>query len=186
MENHPTIKDASNKMDKAVDHVMHEFSSIHTGKASPTMVESLMVDVYGSMMRIKEVAAITTPDHRTIMIQPWDKGVVNEVTKAIQKANIGLNPVAAGTNIRCPIPELSRERRQELVKTTHTMAEDGRIRVRNIRREAIDELKKGQKAGDISEDELKRLEKEVQNITDKHIANIATHLESKEKELMQV
>lgn len=186
MENNPVIKDATAKMDKAVDHAMHEFNSIHTGKASPAMVEGLSVEAYGSSMRLKEMAAITTPDARTIQIQPWDKGVVADVIKAIQKANIGLNPISDGGIIRCPIPDLSRERREELVKTTHSMAEDSRIRVRSLRRDALDVLKKEQKGGDISEDDLKRLEKEVQRLTDKHIDDIGKHLAEKEKELMKV
>lgn len=180
------IKEANAKMDKAVDYVLHEFSSIHTGKASPTMVESIKVEAYGSMVNIKEVAAITTPDARSIAIQPWDKSIINEVVKAIQKANVGLNPRVDGGLVRCPIPELSRERRQELVKTTHTMAEGGKVGIRAIRRDALDDLKKSQKAGAISEDDLKRLEKEIQTCTDKHIERITKHLGDKEKELMQI
>lgn len=180
------IKDTVVKMDKAVDYVLHEFSSIHTGKASPSMVENIKVEAYGSTVNLKEVAAITTPDARSISIQAWDKSVVNEISKAIQKANVGLTPRVDGGLIRCPIPELSRERRQELVKTTHTMAEEGKVRIRTIRRDVLDALKKEQKAGKISEDDLKRLEKEIQTQTDKHIEIIGKYLAEKEKELLQI
>ncbi|PWU06014.1 MAG: ribosome recycling factor [Verrucomicrobia bacterium] len=174
------------KMDKAVDYVLHEFNSIHTGKASPAMVEGLKVEAYGSLVHLKEIAAITTPDARSISIQPWDKSVVSDVVKAIQKANIGLNPRVDGSLIRCPIPELSRERRQELVKTVHGMAEEGKVRIRGIRRDVLDILKKEEKAGNIAEDDLKRMEKEIQTHTDKHIEAIGKHLTEKEKELMQI
>lgn len=180
------IKDSHSKMHKAVDFVLHEFSTIHTGKASPTMVEMIKVEAYGSTVHLKELAAITTPDARTIQIQPWDKSVMQTIAKAIQVANIGLNPMLDSNVIRCPIPELSRERRQELVKTTHTMAEEGRVRLRSVRRDAIEALKKSEKAGLISEDDLKRLEKEVQKEIDHHTAEINKHLEAKEKELLKV
>jgi len=111
------------RMQKALDHALHEFSSIHTGKASPTMVEGVMVDAYGSSMRIKDCAAITTPDARLIQIQPWDKGLTKAIEKAIQQANLGLNPSVDGQVIRVPLPELSRERRQEFVKVVNRMAE---------------------------------------------------------------
>lgn len=180
------INETVGKMDKAVDYVLHEFNSIHTGKASPAMVEGLKVEAYGSTVNLKEVAAITTPDARSISIQAWDKGVMSEIVKAIQKANIGLNPRIDGNLIRCPIPELSRERRQELVKTTHSMAEEGRVRVRSIRRDILDILKKEEKGGKISEDDFKRMEKEIQTQTDKHIESIGKHLAEKEKELLRI
>lgn len=171
-------------MKKALDYTMHEFSSIHTGKASPTMVEGVMVDAYGSSMRIKDCAAITTPDARMIQIQPWDKGLTKSIEKAIQQANLGLNPSIDGGIVRVPLPELSRERRQEFVKVAHRMAEEGRVQVRNIRRDVIDALKKAEKDGQISEDDLKRFEKDVQAATDKTIKDIGDHLAKKEKELL--
>jgi len=174
------------KMNKAVDYVLHEFNSIHTGKASPAMVEGLKVEAYGSTVNLKEIAAITTPDARSISIQAWDKGVVSDIVKAIQKANIGLNPRVDGGLVRCPIPELSRERRQELVKTVHTMAEEGKVRIRSIRRDILDVLKKEEKEGKMAEDDLKRMEKEIQTQTDKHIESIGKHLTEKEKELLQI
>lgn len=186
MSSNPVMKQVSQKMAKAVEYTLHEFDTVHTGKASPSMVESITVDAYGSMMRIKEVAAIMTPDSRSISIQPWDKSLLQAVSKAIQQANIGLTPLIDGNVVRCPIPELSGDRRQEMVKLTHSMAEEGRVRVRGARREGIDQLKKDEKKGVISEDDLKRLEKEIQVETDKYIADIGKHLEVKEKELKKV
>ena len=171
-------------MAKAAEHTLSEFSKLHTGKASPSMVENIQVEVYGSKMHLREVAAVTTPDPRTIQIQPWDKTVVSDIVKSIQKANLGFNPVVNGNLIRIPIPDLSRERRQELTKVAHTMAEEGHISVRHARHDAIELLKKMQKNKEISEDDQKRAEKEVQIDTDKQNAEIDQHLEHKEKELM--
>ena len=181
---HPALTEMQAKMKKALDHTLHEFSSIHTGKASPTMVESVFVEAYGSTMRLKECAAITTPDARLIQIQPWDKGITQAIVKAIQTANLGLNPTVDGANVRIPLPELSRERRQEFVKVANRMAEEGRVHIRNVRRDTMDALKKSEKDGNISEDDLKRFEKEVQAATDKTIKDIGEHLAKKEKELL--
>jgi ribosome recycling factor len=180
----PILIEMQAKMKKALDYALHEFSSIHTGKASPTMVESVFVEAYGSSMRLKECAAITTPDARLIQIQPWDKGITQAIVKAIQMANLGLNPTVDGANVRIPLPELSRERRQEFVKVAHRMAEEGRVQIRNVRRDTMDALKKSEKDGSISEDELKRLEKDAQGATDKAMKEIADHLAKKEKELL--
>lgn len=184
--NHPILTDAQGRMKKAVDHTLHEFSTIHTGKASPTMVETVMVEAYGSHMPLKGCAAITTPDPRMIQIQPWDKGLLRAIEKALQLANIGINPIVDGNVVRLPFPELSRERRQEFVKTAHRLAEEGRVAVRHSRRDAMEAAKKMKKDGKLSEDDEKRLEKEVQTATDKSIKEIDTHLASKEKELLAV
>lgn len=181
---HPALSEMQAKMKKALEHTLHEFSTIHTGKAQPSMVEGVMVEAYGSMMRLKECAAITTPDPRLIMIQPWDKGITQAIVKAIQLANLGLNPAVDGANVRIPLPELSRERRQEFVKVANRMAEEGRVQIRNIRRDTMDTIKKAQKDGAISEDDLKRYEKEVQAATDKTIKDVGEHLAKKEKELL--
>lgn len=183
---HPVINDMQVRMKKALDHTLHEFSTIHTGKASPSMVEGVMIDAYGSQMRIKDCAAITTPDSRLIQIQPWDKGLTKAIEKGIQMANLGLNPAVDGNMVRVPLPELSRERRQDFVKVASRMAEEGRVQVRNIRRDAMDALKKVQKDGKISEDDLKRFEKDIQTATDKAIKDIGDHLARKEKELLSV
>lgn len=181
-----TLTDAQTRMKKAVDHTLHEFSTIHTGKASPAMVESVQVEAYGSMMPLKGCAAITTPDPRMIQIQPWDKGLIRAIEKALQMANIGINPVVDGSLIRLPFPELSKERRQEFVKTAHRLAEEGRVSVRHIRRDAMEAAKKLKKDGKISEDDEKRLEKDVQAATDKAIKDIDTAVAHKEKDLMTV
>jgi len=180
------IDDLNQSMTKAVDHTLHEFSTLHTGKASPSMVENVMVEAYGSSMRLRDMAAITTPDPRTIQIQPWDKSVIQPIEKSIQKANLGLNPSVDGPIIRIPIPELSGDRRQELVKVAHRMAEDGRISVRHARKDGLDLLKEAKKDGDISEDDFKRWEKEVEKSTHKFVGDIDNHLKSKEQELQQI
>jgi len=186
MSSHPAINEMNQKMSKAVEHALHEFNTLHTGKASPSMVENIMVDVYGSMMRLKEVAAITTPDARMIQVQPWDKGAIKPIEKAIQTSSLGINPSVDGPVIRLPLPDLSRERRQELAKVCQRMAEDGRVSIRHARRDTLDALKKAQKDGDISEDDLKRFEKEIQQQHDKYIKDLDQHLHHKEKELLAV
>lgn len=179
---HPILTETQAKMKKAVDHTLHEFSTIHTGKANPTMVESVMVEAYGSMMRLKECAAVSTPDARMIVIQPWDKGLTQAVLKGIQIANLGFNPTVDGALVRIPLPEMSRERRQEFVKVANRLAEEGRVHVRNVRRDALETTKKAK----LPEDEAKRLEKDIQTATDKSIAEINQHLAHKEKELLTV
>ncbi|MDD3179759.1 MAG: ribosome recycling factor [Opitutaceae bacterium] len=186
MAHQPILNDMQARMKKALDHTLHEYGAIQTGKASPTMVEGVMVEAYGSHLRLKECAAITTPDARLIQIQPWDKSIIRNVEKALQTANLGINPIVDGSLIRMPLPELSRERRQEFAKVAHKLAEEGRVTVRRIRHDAIEALKKLQKDGRISEDELKRYEKEVQATTDKFIKDIDTHLAQKEQELLKI
>src|SRR3954465_6009441 len=173
---HPILTDAQNRMKKAVDHTLHELSTIHTGKATPTMVESVMVEAYGSTMRLKECAAISTPDARMIQIQPWDAGLAKAIAKGIIDANLGFNPIVDGKTIRVPLPDMSRERRQEFVKTANKLAEDGRVHVRNVRHGVLDTLKKAK----LPEDETKRMEKDIQTATDKSIADINSHLAHKE------
>jgi len=179
---HPVLTDAQNRMKKAVDHTLHEFSAIHTGKATPAMVESVAIEAYGSQMRLKDCAAISTPDARLIQIQPWDAGLVKAIVKGIQEANLGFNPVPDGKVVRIPLPEMSRERRQEFVKNAHRLAEEGRVQVRNVRRDAIEAAKKAK----LPEDETKRVEKDIQTATDKAIADINTALAQKEKDLLTV
>jgi ribosome recycling factor len=179
---HPILNDAQTRMKKTVDHTLHEFSSIHTGKATPTMVEGVMVDAYGSQMRLKECAAISTPDARLIQVQPWDVSLAKAIAKGITDANLGFNPIIDGKVIRVPLPEMSRERRQEFVKTAHRLAEEGRVHVRNVRRDVLETLKKAK----LPEDDSKRIEKEIQTATDKSIAEINSHLAAKEKDLLTV
>jgi len=180
------LLEAEEKMIKTEEVVVHEFSGVRTGKASPSLVENILVEVYGSMMRIRELAGITTPEPRMLMIQPWDAGSVQPIEKAIQKSNLGLNPAVQGKFIRIVLPELSTERRQEFVKVVHKMTENGRVAIRHVRRDAIEHLKKESKDSKISEDELEHAEKEVQKLTDQYIAKIEAHLAHKEKEIMTV
>ena len=180
------LKKAEAQMKRSVDHALHEFSTLHTGKANPSMVEGIQIEAYGSSMKIRDVAAITTPDNRTIVIQPWDKSVINNVKKGIETANLGFNPSVDSNLIRINIPELSKERRQELVKLAHNMAEEGRVGVRAARQDAMNALKKGKESKDLSEDDLKTYEKEVQKLTDQFTGQISSHLEHKEQELLQI
>ena len=181
-----TLLEAEEKMMKTEEVVQHEFSGVRTGKASPSLVENLMVEVYGSNMRIRELAGITTPEPRMLMIQPWDASTVHPIEKAIQKANLGLNPSVQGKFIRIVLPELSQERRHEFVKIVKKMTEDGRVAIRHVRRDAIEALKKEAKNGGVSEEELEHAEKEVQKLTDQYIAKLDQHLAHKEKEIMTV
>ena len=179
---HPILADTQAKMKKAVDHTLHEFSAIHTGKASPAMVEGVMVDAYGSQMRLKDCAAISTPDARLIQIQPWDASLIQAIVKGIQVANLGFNPIPDGKVVRIPLPEMSRERREQFVKAAHKLAEEGRVSVRNVRHSALDAMKKAH----LPQDDAKRLEKELQTMTDKATADINAALAHKEKELLTV
>lgn len=172
-------------MQKSVDHVLHEFSTLHTGKANTSMVENITVDVYGSNMKLRDVAAITTPDARTIQIQPWDKASTAPIEKALLEAKIGINPIVTGEIIRLPIPELSGERREELCKMARGFAEQGRIGIRASRKEAMDSLKEAQKEG-LPEDDFKRAEKDVQKKTDDNVTKINEALSSKEDDLRKV
>jgi ribosome recycling factor len=179
---HPILNEAQTRFKKAVDHTLHEFANIHTGKATPSMVESIMVEAYGSMIRIKDCAAISTPDARQIVIQPWDKGLTQAISKAIQIANLGFNPAVDGQLVRIPLADMSRERRQEFVKVANRLAEEGRVQVRNVRRDALESVKKAK----LPEDEAKRTEKDIQTFTDKAIEDINKHLAAKEKDLLTV
>lgn len=186
MADNPLVKDCVTKMQKNLDHTLHEFSGIHTGKASPALVEGIMVDAYGSAVRLKECAAIHTPDSRMIAVQPWDKSLLKAIEKAIQMANIGINPVIDDTIVRLPLPEMSKERRLELTKMAHRLAEEGRVAVRNTRRDGVEALKKDFKDGKISEDDHKKLEKDLQAQTDRIMKDIGDHLAKKEQELLKV
>lgn len=180
------LLEAEDKMQKTEEVVVHEFSGVRTGKASAGLVENILVDVYGSHMRIRELAGITTPEARMILIQPWDASTVHPIEKAIQKSNLGLNPAVDKKFIRIVLPELSTERRQEFMKIVRKMAEDGRVAIRHVRRDAIEAMKKAGKAGGVTEDEVESSEKEAQQLTDRYIGKIDAHLAHKEKEIMTV
>lgn len=185
MEPKDILKSMHTEMKQAVDHTLHEFSSLHTGKATPAMLDGVRVQAYGSTVNLKEVAAVTTPDARTIMVQPWDKSVIVDVEKGIQEANLGLNPIIDGGILRVPVPELTGQRRLELAKTAGNMSEDGRVRIRQGRRDALDLLKSA-KADGLPEDDFKRYEKEVQKAHDDYIAEVNEHLSKKETDLKKV
>jgi ribosome recycling factor len=180
------LLEAEEKMSKTEQFVVHEFSGVRTGKASASLVENIMVEVYGSQMRIRELAGITTPEPRTLAIQPWDASTLVHIEKAIQKANLGLNPATQGKNIRIFFPELSQERRVEFTKILKKMAEDGRVAIRHVRRDAMDQLKKHAHDSGVTEDEEKQAEKDLQKLTDDYIAKVDQHLAAKEKEIMTV
>jgi ribosome recycling factor len=180
------LLEAEEKMIKTEQVVANEFAGVRTGKASPSFVENIQVEVYGSMMRLREVASITTPEPRQLVVQPWDASSTQAIEKAIQKANLGLSPVVQGKLIRISFPELSAERRQEFVKITKKMAEDGRVALRHVRREAMEELKKSVKASETSEEEQEKAEKEIQKLTDQYVAKVDAHLAHKEKEILTV
>jgi ribosome recycling factor len=180
------LLDTEEKMIKSAEVVLNEFGRVRTGKASPDLVTGLTVDAYGSMMKMREVAAVTTPSHDLIMIQPWDASNVDPIRKAIEESRIGITPQVDGKIIRLPIPPLSAERRQELVKTVHRLAEDGRVAIRGNRRNGLDEIKKIQKAGEITEDQLAAAEKEIQKLTDQYVGQIEKAATAKEAELLKV
>jgi ribosome recycling factor len=188
MDTDDILLEAQDGMDKAVQHALKEFSNIHTGKASPAMVDGLAVHIeaYGTSMPLRDIAAITTPDARSIQITPWDRSNLTPIEKAIQSANLGLNPVVRGTVIFVPVPELSGERRKEMVKIASGHAEDGRIGVRKSRQAAMDALKTLKAEGHTSEDDIKRAEGEVQKETDAHVEKINAALKAKEAELLKV
>ena len=180
------LLEAEEKMIKTEQVVQHEFAGVRTGKASPGLVENIMVDAYDSHMRLRELAGITTPELRMLVIQPWDASTLHPIEKAIQKANLGLNPTIQGKIIRIVLPELSEERRHEFVKIVHNMTEKGRVAIRHVRRDALEHMKKEAKEGIITEDEQEHGEKEVQKLTDQYIKKIEEHLAHKEKEIMTV
>jgi ribosome recycling factor len=180
------LLEAEEKMIKTEEVVQHEFAGVRTGKASPGLVENIMVEVYGSQMRMRELAGITTPEHRMLVIQPWDATTIHPIEKAIQKANLGLNPTVQGKIIRIVLPELSEERRHEFVKIVRKMTEDGRVAIRHVRRDAMEHVKKEAKNGGISEEDVEHAEKEIQKLTDQYISKLEAHLQHKEKEIMTV
>jgi ribosome recycling factor len=180
------LLEAEMSMEKSVDYLVHEFAGVRTGKASPALVENLDVQAYGSTMKLKQLALITTPESRLLVLQPFDAGTVQDIERALKESKIGIMPSVDGKIIRLPIPELSEERRKELAKSLGKMAEEARVRVRSNRRTALDEAKKIKAGGGISEDDLRHLENEIQKLTDRFIKSIDDHLRHKEAEIMKV
>lgn len=180
--------EAQEGMDSAVNHTLAEFRNLHTGKASPSMIDGIQVHVeaYGTSMPIRDLGAVTTPDARTITVTPWDKTVLTAIEKTIRAANLGFNPSVRGNIIYVPVPELSGERRREMVKMAGVHAEAGRVAVRKARQQAMDALKALKAEGHTSEDDIKRFEKEIQDETDAHVEKINQALKDKEADLLKV
>ena len=180
------MKDAKARMDKSIEALRSELSKIRSGKATTALLDGIKVDYYGTVTPINQVGNLTVLDAHTLSFTPWDKSMVMPVDKAILEANIGLNPISDGTNLKIPIPPLNEERRKELVKLIKKFGEETRVAVRNIRRDANEHLKKENKDKKISEDELKDAEDKVQKLTDAHIQLVDDVLKHKEKEIMEV
>ena len=178
------INDSKMHMQKAIEHLESELSKIRAGRANPAMLDSIQVDYYGTNTPLSQVSSVTIPDARTIAIQPWEKGMLSPIEKAIQAANLGFNPQNDGTLIRINIPVLTEERRKELVKKTKAEVEHGKVTIRNIRRDANEHIKKDSKS--LPEDVIKGLEDQIQKLTDQFIAVIDKHLDAKEKEIMTI
>jgi ribosome recycling factor len=180
------LLEAEDRMIKTEQVVLNGFAGVRTGKASASLVENIVVEVYGSQMRIRELAGITTPEPRMLVLTPWDMNSLHPIEKAIQKANIGLMPTTQGKVIRLAFPELSTERRQEFVKLIKKLAEEGRVAVRHVRRDAMEELKKHGHDSGVTEDQKKQAEKDLQKLTDDYSAKIDAQVVAKEKEIMTV
>ena len=178
--------DTEERMKKAVEAMRKELASIRTGKATTSLLDGIRVDYYGTMTPLSQVANISVPDVRLLVIQPWEKKLIPEIVKAIQKSDLGLNPQSDPNVIRLPIPPLTEERRKDLVKLVKKVVEEGKVAVRNIRRDSNDDLKKAEKDKEISEDESRKGQQRVQEITDEHIETIEEMLKKKEQEIMEI
>ena len=183
---HQAIKDAKGRMDKTIETLRSELSKIRTGKATTVLLDSIRVDYYGNMVPINQAGNVSVLDAHTLSITPWEKQMVQIIDKAILEANLGLNPISDGTNLKIPIPPLNEERRKELVKLVKKFGEDAKVAIRNVRRDANDHLKKDQKDKKMTEDQMHDAETEVQKLTDEHIKLIDDTLKHKEKEIMEV
>jgi ribosome recycling factor len=182
----PLLADAENRMKKSAEAFRQELVKIRTGKASTALLSGLKVDYFGTMTPLNQAASITTPEARLLVIQPWDKSLLPKIEKEIQKSDLGLTPISDGTFIRLAIPTLTEERRKELVKLVRKYAEDARVAIRNVRRDANEHLKREQKDAKISEDDLKKHQTRSQELTDKYIQTIDETLKKKEEEIMEV
>lgn len=180
------LKDAEDRMRKSIENFRHELASMKAGRATPAMLDKLRVDYYGTPTPVNQVANIEVPDTRTLVIKPWDRTMIKAVEKAIQTSDLGLNPNNDGIVIRLSIPAMTQDRRKELVKVVHKRAEEERVVIRNIRRDANDQIKKSEKEKTVSEDESKRGQDEVQKLTDKMIKEVDGIMDHKEKEIMEV
>jgi ribosome recycling factor len=180
------VNDAGRRMDKTVENTRHEFTTIRTGRASAALLERVQVEAYGTKMPINQVATISVPEPRLLTITPYDKSIMRDIERSIQESDLGLTPSNDGQLIRLPIPELTEERRKELVKQVRHLAEEGRVAARNIRRDAIHHLKDAEKNGEAGADDVRRAEERLQKVTDEHVAAIDSALKAKEAEIMEV
>ena len=181
-----TLLEAMDKMDKAVEHTQHQFSTVRTGRATPSLVERITVEYYGAPVPLQQIASISVPEARQLLIKPHDRGTLEAIEKAIRDSDLGVSPNNDGVVIRLSLPPLTEERRKEYVKVVKHMAEDGRIAVRNLRRDARKAIETAEKAGEISADELERAEKELEKVTHDHVEQIDAALGRKEHELLEV
>ncbi len=179
-------KDLEERMKKAVENARAEFTSIRTGRANAALLDHITVEAYGSEMPLKHIANISVPDARSLLVQPHDKSLIGDVRKAIEKSDLGITPNVDGNVVRLGIPALNEERRKELVKLVHKRAEEGRVAIRNIRRDGHDHLKSMHKDAKVSEDDLRRANEQVQKLTDRFIGDVDTLVQGKEKEIMEV
>ena len=188
MDTEIALLEIEEHMQKSVEYTLHEFSTVRTGKAHPSLVEGVDIHInsYGSNMKLKQLAMITTPEPRLIVVTPFDPGTIKDIERGLKESRLGLNPNTYEKIIRIPIPELSQERRRDLVKVVKNMCEEGKIRVRGHRRDGMEAVKKAEKAGAISEDDMERTEKAIQELTDKYVKEIDAHEVRKEAEVMQV
>ena len=180
------IANSDDRMDKSAEALIRDLSGYRTGRATPSLVENIMVDYYGSATPIIQLATITTPDAQTILLQPWDKGSVSDIEKSLSTSELGFNPSNDGNMITIPIPPLTQERRIEMVKVLKKRTEESKVSIRNIRRDGIDSLKKLEKNKEISQDNQKRLQDQLQKVTDTHIGAVEEIFSNKEKDIMQI
>ena len=184
--NKADIAEIGKRMDGALEALRKELTGLRTGRASANLLDPVMVDAYGSSMPLNQVGTVSAPEARLITVTVWDKGMVKAVDRGIRESGLGLNPQTEGNLIRIPLPEMTEDRRKELVKVAHKYSEQAKVAVRNVRRDGMEKLKKAEKNGDISEDEQRRMSEEIQQMTDKHIAKVDETLQAKEKEIRQV
>lgn len=174
------------KMNKAIDYLKDELATIRAGRANPAILNKVHVDYYGTATPINQVGTISVPEARQILVTPWDKSLLGSVERAIQKAELGINPINDGNSIRLTFPELNEQRRKEIVKDVKSLGEEAKIAIRNVRRDTIEEVKDLEKKSEITEDELKSEQEKIQKLTDKYIENVEQTLELKEKEIMEI
>ena len=180
------LKKAEERMNRRIDHLNSEFAAIRAGRANPAVLDKVLVDYYGAPTPVNQLAAVSVTEARTLLIQPWDMSVLTPIERAIQKSDIGINPQNDGKTLRMIFPPLTEERRKELVKNVKELAEDCKVRVRNVRRETVDKFKTMKKGGEITEDDLKQAEKKTKELTDRFIKEIDVLAEKKQKEIMSI